>query len=258
MSTSLSATQRMRWQDDGYLKFDGFLTRTEADNLRGWVEEIAQWPASDDRWMHHFEQTQFGVRPARTEYIIAYHEGIKGLLTAGKVPAAAGQLMGEPAVLYKEKINYKYAGGGGYAAHQDAPAYEFVKSHITCSIAIDAATPESGCLYFAAGRHREGLLHLDDSGCIDRDFAESLNWSPVPMQPGDALFFSSYAPHYSPRNDSQIPRRALYLTYNALAEGDLREAYYTDKRRSLAEAKQTGNNKLRISKIGHFDGRPAK
>ena len=38
----------------------------------------------------------------------------------GRVIEAVGELLGEPAVLYKEKINYKYPGGGGYAAHQEA------------------------------------------------------------------------------------------------------------------------------------------
>ena len=31
------------------------------------------------------------------------------------------QLMGEPAILFKEKINFKLSGGSGFAAHQDAP-----------------------------------------------------------------------------------------------------------------------------------------
>ena len=30
-----------------------------------------------------------------------------------------GELMGEPAVLFEEKLNYKLSGGGGYRAHQD-------------------------------------------------------------------------------------------------------------------------------------------
>ncbi|WP_339728534.1 phytanoyl-CoA dioxygenase family protein [uncultured Gimesia sp.] len=258
MKTTILPEQLKTWESAGYLKLPGFLTPTETENLREWVEEISEWPASDDQWMHHFEQTPFGVRPARTEYILDYHTGIRQLLTEGKIIENAGQLMGEPAVLYKEKINYKYPGGGGYAPHQDAPAYEFIKNHITCSIAIDTATPENGCLFFVPGLHQQGLLHLDEHGCIDPHFALTLNWEPVSMQPGDALFFSSYAPHKSPPNNTQEPRRTLYLTYNAAAEGDLREEYYADKRRSLAEIGQTSDEKLKISKIGHFDGKPAE
>jgi hypothetical protein len=77
------------------------------------------------------------------------------------------------------------------------------------------------------------------------------------MEPGEALFFSSYAPHKSPPNRSDQPRRTLYLTYNALAEGDLRKAYYEDKRQSLAARTRAGE-KARISKIGHFAGIPVE
>ena len=77
------------------------------------------------------------------------------------------------------------------------------------------------------------------------------------MEAGDALFFSSYAPHKSPPNHSDRPRRTLYLTYNATTEGDLREEYYQDKRRSLAARKAAGE-KARISKIGHFAGIPVE
>jgi hypothetical protein len=258
MTISITSAQQDQWQQTGYLKLPGFLTPDATRNLQEWVEEISEWPASDDQWMHHFEQTPAGIRLARTEYLLDFHTGIRSLLTTGKIPEYAGSLMGEPAVLYKEKINYKYPGGGGYAPHQDAPAYEFIHNHITCSIAIDAATPENGCLFFAPDLHRQGLLHLDEHGCIEPEFALTLDWEPVPMQPGDALFFSSYAPHKSPPNKTEQPRRTLYLTYNALAEGDRREEYYADKRRSLAEIGQTSAEKLQISKIGHFNGKPVE
>jgi len=51
---------------------------------------------------------------------------------------------------------------------------------------------------------------------------------------GGVLFFSSYAVHRSGPNSSTDQRRALYLTYNAVSEGKLREAYYQDRDRQLA------------------------
>lgn len=256
--TAISIEHLESWNQLGYVKLPGFLSRGVSERLRQWVEEIAGWPVDADKWMHHFEQTPDGPRLARTEYVVGFHPGMSRLLTEGRIPETAGTLMGEPAVLYKEKINYKYPGGGGYAAHQDAAAYEFVNKHITCSIAIDWATPENGCLYFANGLHTDGLLHLSENGCIEPEFAATLDWVPVPMQPGDALFFSSYAPHYSPPNRTGQPRRTLYLTYNARAEGDLREKYYADKRRAFAEAASAAGDKVRISKIGHFQGSPVE
>ncbi|REJ68847.1 MAG: phytanoyl-CoA dioxygenase family protein [Planctomycetota bacterium] len=256
MSEWISPEQMAVWDRDGYLKVEGLLSPAEAAEVSAWVDEVAAWPDSDDKWIHHREDTEHGVRLSRSENFMPFHEGLKKLLTSGKILESVSQVMGEPAVLYKEKINYKYPGGGGYAAHQDAPAYEFIKKHVTCLIAIDANTPENGCLFFCPGRHKEGFIGLDDVGCITPEVAETLEWHATPTEPGDVLFFSSYAPHKSPPNNSNQSRRALYLTYNAAAEGDLRSAYYEDKRATFAAHSGSGTEaEGRISKIGHFQGK---
>jgi ectoine hydroxylase-related dioxygenase (phytanoyl-CoA dioxygenase family) len=53
---------------------------------------------------------------------------------------------------------------------------------------------------------------------------------PVPCSPGDVLFFDSYVPHASKANQTDSPRRILYLTYNAKSCGDHRAQYFADKR----------------------------
>ena len=256
MISTILPTELEQWRRNGYLKIPSFLNGAEVVELDSWAREIDSWPADQEKWMHHYEQTVHGVRLARTEYVIAFHLGISQLLTKGKVPDVAGQLMGEPAVLFKEKFNYKYPGGGGYSAHQDAPAYDFGKSHITCAIAIDEATKANGCLYFAAGFHLQGILPTNEVGCIAETVAKDLDWEPILMQPGDAIYFSSFAPHKSAPNQSDRPRRNLYLTYNALSDGDFREVYYSDKREALRKAATGSDSKVRLSKVGHFNGKP--
>jgi hypothetical protein len=53
---------------------------------------------------------------------------------------------------------------------------------------------------------------------------------PMPSNPGDVLFFDSYAPHASKPNRTRRPRRILYLTYNAASAGDHRLRYFAEKR----------------------------
>ena len=207
MTTYLEPSHHKSWETNGYLRISGFFSGSEVAALRQWVAEIESWEQDPGRWIHHYESVSDGTRLSRTENFIPYHEAMKSTLTTAKVPDAIAELNGEPAVLYKEKINYKYPGGGGYAPHQDAPAYEFVKSHTTCLISIDAATVENGCLFFSPGRHREGMIALDADGCIAPDVAESMDWVPAPTQPGDILLFSSYIPHKSGANGSNLPRR---------------------------------------------------
>lgn len=133
--------------------------------------------------MNHYEMTSNGARKCRTEYFTPFHDELRQLLRHGAMNDVAGILLGEPAVLYKEKINYKLAGGAGWEPHQDAPAYPYIDSHISCMIAVDEATTENGCLEVVSGLHHE-LIATDERGCIPNDVAIALEWQPVPIEAG--------------------------------------------------------------------------
>lgn len=220
----------------------------EAAELVGWIDEVAAWPDEDGDWMHHRELTDAGPALCRTENLTPFHDGLRALLTAGPMLDVASALLGEPAVLYKEKVNYKLVGGAGYSPHQDAPAYPFLDQHVSCMVAVDDATVENGCLEVVTGAHHD-LLPMDDKGCVHPDVVADLEWEPVPIPAGSTLWFHSRTPHRSGPNRSDRPRRALYPTYNARSEGDLRDAYYAEKRARFA----TGPS--RVSLIGDFEGR---
>ncbi len=254
--THLNSQHHKDWKHNGFLVLPTFFNAEEVNNIQSWISEISSWEPTADKWMHHYESTKNGARHSRSENFIPYHHDLNTTVTSGKVIDVVSELMSEPAILYKEKINYKYPGGGGYAAHQDAPAYEFVDYHITCLISVDSATTESGCLYFSPGRHQEGFIALDEKGCISPEVAESMNWVAVPTEPGDILLFGSYIPHKSPPNLSNEPRRIIYLTYNAKSQGDWREKYYADKRQAFTQYANDGSNRdSQISKIAHFQGK---
>ena len=233
------------------------LTRTlDADataTLRAWVDELMAWPDTGP-WLHYREQTDAGPRLCRTENFVPSHPGLRALLTEGALPALAGLILGEDAVLYKEKINYKAAGGAGYAPHQDAPAYPFLDRHVSCMVAIDDADAENGCLEVVSGAHGE-LLPVDDRGCIRADVVAAMRWETVPVAAGATLWFHSRTPHRSGPNRSDRDRRALYPTYNARSEGDLRDAYYREKLAAFAAGGDAGD-RVRVSLIGDFEGRP--
>jgi len=217
--------------------------------LRDWVDELAAWP-DESGVLHHREMTAHGPQLCRTENFLPFHAGLREVLTRGELLDTASMLLGERAVLYKEKINYKLIGGAGFAPHQDAPAYRFVDTHVSCLVAIDDVTLDNGCLEVVSGMHDE-VLPMNDRGCIREDLAERFEWTPVPMWAGQTLWFHSRTPHRSGPNNSRASRRAMYPTYNAAREGDLREAYYEQK---MVEFAADDNGSGRISLIGDFEG----
>lgn len=244
-----------------FQRFGWVLTRTldeaGATRLRAWVDDIAAWPDADGDWIHHREMTDDGPRLCRSEHLIEHHDELRRLLTSGAMLDTATALLGEPAVLYKEKINYKAPGGAGYAPHQDAPAYPFVATHVSCMVSVDDATLDNGCLEVVSAMHHE-LLDTDDEGCLAEPLVESMRWFAVGVPAGQTLWFHSRTPHRSAANRSSAPRRALYPTYNALTEGDLRADYYREKLATFAAgtAGRNGGDSVQVSLINDFQGRP--
>lgn len=226
------------------------------ERLRAWADEVAAWPDGGG-WLHYRELTDTGPALCRTENIVPHHDGLRALLGGDGMAGVAGALIGEPAVLYKDKLNHKLPGGAGYAPHQDAPAYRFVEVHVSCMVAIDDADEANGCLEVVSGAHGR-LWPTDDAGCIRADVVAGMDWAAVPVRSGDTLWFHSRTPHRSGPNRSPSPRRALYPTYNARSAGDLREDYYRARARELAEGANGDADRVPVSLIGDFQGRPVR
>ena len=251
MTSRLSAEQLAWYRENGWLLLDDLLP-VAVEELQAEVDSIASW-TDDGPWMHHREMTDFGPKLARTENFVPYSPLMHNILETGAVADVAGELLGEPALLYKEKINYKLVGGAGFRPHQDKPAYPYVDQVLSVMVAVDDSTLENGCLWVVSGRHHEELA-MDDRGCIVGDVVESMTWEPVPLRAGQTLFFHAWTPHRSGPNTSAKDRRALYPTYNGASEGRLREDYYAAKREAFSSPDPT--DRVRLSLIGDFEGRP--
>ncbi|MDA3041245.1 MAG: phytanoyl-CoA dioxygenase family protein [Actinomycetota bacterium] len=240
------------WNSNGRLVLCNVLKPALVAEIDTAAREIEDWAECGGPGLHHFELTDNGRRIARSEDFEPYHPVMSDLLGHGIIPQILSELFGEPATLFKEKINYKHPGGGGFAPHQDATAYRFVDHHISIMMPLDRATQASGCLWFC-GRQPTILPH--EGGRIDPSWVDAHVWEPIEVGPGDLVFFDSYAPHHSDTNRTDCSRRAVYLTYNRSSDGDFRGTYYEDKRQVLAEASST--ERVRISVNDDFLGRPA-
>lgn len=256
IATHLTTRRRQDWERDGWLVLSDLLPGEARERLDAWVSAVSQAGGPCDRRLHYFERTSEGRVLCRTERFLDDHPQLGRLIATGLLPAIAGELIGEPVVIYKEKINYKQPGGAGFRAHQDATAYPFIRHHVTCLIAVDAMTVANGCLEFAP-HAMPTLLAEDGDGCIAPEVAATLDWRPVEISAGSVVFFGSHVPHRSGPNRSPTPRRALYLTYNASSDGARRGEYYAARDRLLAHRAGPGGTAARISTIGHFEGQPA-
>ncbi|MEE8261672.1 MAG: phytanoyl-CoA dioxygenase family protein [Gammaproteobacteria bacterium] len=230
----LSDKQLNDFDRDGFLIIRRLCELEELHNITQWTEEVASFPEVPGKYMMYFEQSKLEPHKrilSRVEDFVPYHAGFEKLFNMDKMFGIVSELFGEPAVLFKDKINFKMSGGDGFKAHQDIQAGwdTYAKLHITALVSIDESTPENGCLELAAGHHKKGLIGEKWHPLEDDN---EVRYVPYPMSPGDAVFFDSYTPHRSGPNLTDKPRRVLYVTYNRLSEGEHRATYYADKRRS--------------------------
>ena len=236
-TTVLSSSQVAYFKRDGFLVVRGLFDASEMQDIAAWTDEVEVWPETAGQHMMYFETSlKSGTDRIlnRLENFYPFHEGFRALFDGEKLRSATSDLLGEEAVLYKDKINFKLPGGDGFELHQDQQAGwgTYTDFFITALVSIDAATEENGCLELVAGLHSDGMLGEEWKPMTEEDLAGKTLVS-CPTQPGDVVFFDSYCPHGSGPNMSDGKRRVLYVTYNAASAGDYREQYYADKRESF-------------------------
>lgn len=229
----LTDQQLEDFKRDGFVIMRGAIDEQGADLLKKWATEMEQMPEeSGKHWVYH-EQSQLDKSKqliSRIENIFPFHNGFSALNEDLKVPVS--QLLGEDAVLFKEKINFKMPGGDGFKPHQDSQAgwQKYAKYFISVMVCIDEATIENGCLQLVAGHQNDGL-YKEWEPLTDEDMAD-MNFGYYPTQPGDIVLFDCYTPHASEPNLSDKIRRAYFATYNGISDGDQLSNYYADKHKT--------------------------
>lgn len=224
------------FERDGFLIVKGLFGVDEVRTITAWTDELQAWPEVPGKHMMYFEDSLLepGRRVLnRIENFVPHHQGLADLVNGDALLGRVSELFGEPALLFKDKINFKLPGGGGFKAHQDVQAGwgTYASLFITALVSVDPATIANGCLELAAGHHRRGLIG-ELWRPLQGDELSGMEFVPCPAQPGDVVFFDSFVPHRSAPNLTAKPRRILYITYNRLSEGDHRVRYYADKRKS--------------------------
>jgi hypothetical protein len=232
----LSGQELAEYRRDGFLVCRGLFNPNEVAELRRATDEVQAWPEQPGVWMVYGETSlrEPGRRLInRIENFYPYHPGFRAIFDGDKLLGRASELLGEPAVLFKDKINFKLAGGDGFKPHQDQQAgwSAYASLFVTALVSVDEATEANGCLELAAGHHTRGLIGPEWAPLSEEDL-RGVEFTLYPTRAGDAVFFDSFVPHRSGPNLSDEPRRVLYVTYNRLAEGDHRTQYYADKRKS--------------------------
>ena len=170
----------------------------------------------------------------RIEKFIETSPYLKSIVNNPSVHSLLNPLLGESALLLKEKINFKPPGAAPDLLHQDSQAGwdDYGSEFVSVLIAVEDSNISNACVEF------------DNSGCYINGLAGSL-WKPltskdipraemIPIETraGDIILFNSYVPHGSEANTSDKRRCNIYLTYNKASDGNHRLKYFSEKRKN--------------------------
>ena len=238
---------------DGYLVIRSFYDANEMRNIGLWIDELSSRMDEKSLLMFYLEDSLLKKGQkilSRIEQFVEYHEEIRKVVFAPKLIDCVGQLIGDEAVLFKEKVNFKPSGGGGFKPHQDIqPGWdEYAPYFLSVLVTVDVSTEENGCLELAAGHHRSGMIGRKWQP-LEGDELKGITFKKYPMRPGDVAFFDCFVPHRSEPNLTPVRRRNLYLTYNRKCDGDHRARYFADKRASFPPDKERDPKKTYSFKV---------
>jgi phytanoyl-CoA hydroxylase len=223
---SLTTAQLDAFADNGHLTVpdvfdDADMDRATADAMAWSEETLAGLSAEDAKW--YLDAGTSGQYMRKLDNPVHYRRVFRELAAQPALLEAVGQLAGgDELTVYFSQIFFKPPEGGGpKPIHQDN--FYFGPSDadgmVTAWIALDEATVENGCLYYADGSHRQGLIdHVAPEAepfnlQLPAETAAAANMTAAPVSRGGVSFHHGITLHGSGDNLSSKWRRAVAFHY---------------------------------------------
>jgi ectoine hydroxylase-related dioxygenase (phytanoyl-CoA dioxygenase family) len=226
-----------QFQQRGFIVKPRFFPPETVRQLSDWLQSLSAGPETGGTEARYYEKSPVTGQSilVRVEHFLGpENAAITKLLLPPKAIEALSELLGEPPVLFKEKVNFKLPGCRADKLHQDQSAgwNDYCDFFITMAVAIDDNRRDNAALTFLqSGNYEKSLMAPEWQPLTQEDppYSPPEEYTLIETSAGDAIFFDSYVPHGSPPNTSNRPRRNIYVTFNRRSAGDLRRRYYDDK-----------------------------
>jgi ectoine hydroxylase-related dioxygenase (phytanoyl-CoA dioxygenase family) len=236
---ALDPAERARYGSDGYVVLRQVFT---ADRVAEWAEECDRlWQMSEILSPENLRTQVVGSdrQVDRLDPVRDLSPVLGDVAADATLLTLVGELLGDDARLFKDKLIFKPPGAGGYLTHQDFAYWQWLpaspSSLLTVMVAIDGSSHANGAVEFFPGLHDRLLTPEGRPEDVD-EASITTPGETVQTVPGDVVVFHSLVPHRSGPNRSTEMRRQLYLSYAAGAHGDLYQSYYEGLHGSLLVA----------------------
>ena len=233
----LNDERKKQFEKLGFVVLREFYPISDIRRVARWLGKIHEMEPDAGREAKYYEISKATHEPllVRAENIFDDNNAeMRDLVVNHKLKQVLHDLLGEPAVIFKDKANYKLPGSRADLLHQDQAAGWgiYADYFITAVVAVDENTIDNAALSIMGSGNYEQALMTDEWQLLSEDeppFQPEDEYITFEAQPGDVLLFDCFIPHGSPANRSDRARRNLYLTFNRASAGDHRARYYADK-----------------------------
>jgi len=222
----LTDQQIEKFQQDGHLTVEEFFT---VDQVESALQDIDIWGQqirdnlSDEEKSWFLERDAGEDAPLRKLDDPVFHRPVfQQLAQIPRVKQVIEQLIGPDVCIFFSQVFMKPAHHGGpKPIHQDNYYFDPTdhQRQVTLWIALDAATTENGCLYFANGSHLAGVVnHIAPPDepfnlQVPNGVAQQYEMTAAPVTQGGISIHHGNVFHQSSANRSDFPRRAVAMHF---------------------------------------------
>jgi phytanoyl-CoA hydroxylase len=217
--------QKRSYDRDGFLKVETLfsparMAEIESELGRYMETVVPGLPAHD---IVYEAKSSDGSRAIRNLWRMEeYSEFFGDLVKAPELLRLIGTLVnGDPVSTGVELFAKPAKVGSAVPYHQDNGYFNLVPpDSLTCWVAIDESNLENGCVHYATGTHRNGVLPHKATmvpgnswGLVDPPSVGSIAEGPGILSPGDAMIHHCCLLHRSEPNLSNRARRGLLMVF---------------------------------------------
>lgn len=257
----ISQKELNSYKNNGYIILKNFFPKKKIEKIRLEIIKL-----SKKKHNSHFYYENLGGNKKkvlrRIERISQNSKFMKDLLKEERLEQALKKLTKLKSYLFKDKLNFKFPGAGGFDPHIDGHFLwknqnniikkgwsVYGKRFINVVFPLEKSTIKNGCIYLAKKKYTNLYLGNDWDEIssklikftpkIKSNYLKKIKFKPMVMDQGDIMFFDWKIVHYSKKNLSNKSRMIFYATYinSTKSKTQIIKKYYSDKLNSKNDIK---------------------
>lgn len=239
-------------REHGWALLKNYFSAKEADAVTSDIRRLIQSPSNYEPCMFFYgTDANEDRRLTRIERLWEALPSLRATGLGARIVKDASTFLDGDAVLFKDKVNIRYAKSSGYAPHQDSAAgwEEFADRFVSFGLFLHPSDPFRGGFEVASNAHKVGRFSNSSGKMTEDDFLK-LNPLQLTAQRGDVIVLDSEAPHKTLDNQSEEDSFHLLFTFaRAMPGAAIRNAYYDKKEDSFSSSKKGNEYEFRMFKF---------